>query len=220
MDVKTKLREYLLTENKDDFYEILSNMSYDIFQSIQNKEKINFRQIPPLQYTRALQEFIKYGELYRFPPRIIYKWKSLIINNILLLNSLTEINGHTSSFPSDEFLDVFDENDGEFSVWLNKYNQENPDDPYTKYDYYAAADFLDEKYDIDKYLPLFSNGHFVLSDYGLAPLMKLGYTLSDEDNVNKILVLINKILDITHPRSDLAELFIVGGSNTLDKISN
>jgi hypothetical protein len=39
-------------------------------------------------------------------------------------------------------------------------------------------------------------------------------------NPNEIIVTINRILDVSHQRSDLAELFIEGGSKSLDYISN
>lgn len=50
--------------------------------------------------------------------------------------------------------------------------------------------------------------------------MVLGHLLVNEIDVNQILILINKILNVTHPRSDLAELFIIGGSDSLTMVSN
>jgi hypothetical protein len=219
------LRESLLRENIssiEDFNEILIHLPYEIFLDIKSGTKITFKPIPPLQYTRALQEFMKYGELFRFPPRLIYKWKELVLYNIAQLEVINSINGHSSHFPSDEFLDVFDydeerggEGYGEFSQWLK-----TKDEYDNKYDYSASAEFLDDIYNYDDVLPLYSNGQFMISDYGLPVLLELADKLIPEKDINKILVLINRILDVTHPRSDLAELFIEGGSETLDKISN
>lgn len=145
------------------------------------------------------------------------------------LYSLTEIAGHTSHFPWDEFFDVFDynhdtdeNNSGEYSKWFYMIKKEEPDnDDFDEINsFYATNRFLDEVKHIDDYLPLFSNGQYLISDYGLEPLFKLGEELEKQHDPNNILVIINKILDVTHQRSDLAELFIEGGSKSLDYISN
>jgi hypothetical protein len=219
------LRESLLRENIssiEDFNEILIHLPYEILLDIKGGTKIRFKPIPPLQYTRALQEFMKYGELIRFPARLIYKWKELILYNIAKLEVINSINGHDSNFPSDDFLDIFDydeerggEGYGEFSRWL-----ETQDEYDNRYDYSASAEFLYDVYKYNDILPSFSNGQFIASDSGLPALSKLVRKLIPEKDINKILVLINRILDVTHYRSDLAELFIEGGSETLDKISN
>jgi hypothetical protein len=165
---------------------------------------------------------MKYGELIRFPARLIYKWKELILYNIAKLEVINSINGHDSNFPSDDFLDIFDydeerggEGYGEFSRWL-----ETQDEYDNRYDYSASAEFLEDVYNYNDILTSFSNGQFIASDSGLPALSKLVRKLIPEKDINKILVLINRILDVTHYRSDLAELFIEGGSETLDKISN
>lgn len=131
--------------------------------------------------------------------------------------------GHSSSFPFEEFHDRFNynhetgENDGEYNNWLREYDL-SPED--YEYNYSKATEFLDEKYNFDTEYPTFKNGQFLVSDYGLPILMKLANELISKNEPEEIIVLINKILDVTHPRSDLADLFIEGGSETLDKITN
>lgn len=223
------MREDELNENMDTYgwYELHSNLNYKIFQMINNKQHIKFYLIPKLQYQRALQEFVKYGEFMRFPEAKIFQWKDLVLENIAKLEVLTAIGGHTSDFPYYEFYDVFDynqetgdERDGEFSAWCKMKYEETGDDDYTKdYNFQAAYKFLDEVKHMDDYLPLFSNGQWVLSDFGLQPLFKIGQELAENNNANEIIVLINRALDVTHQRSDLAEIFIEGGTPTLDAIS-
>ena len=126
-----------------------------------------------------------------------------MLNNVALLNILTSIHGHATYFPYDEFYDVFDE---------------IPEEERT-YDYTKVSEYLEEQ-GIDDCVPYFSNGHYVLSDYGLEPLEKLALKLIKEKSPEQILVLINMMLDITHQRSDLAEIFIHGGTSSLDMVSS
>lgn len=211
--------------NIDDWGELESNMTYEILQMIANKQSVKFDLIPKNQYHKALSEFVKYGELMRFPESIIYQWKDLILENISKLSVLTDIAGHSPHFPYDEFYDIFDHNDetgdGEFSAWTKQKYEETGDKEYLeKCNFSIAYYFLDNVKNMDDYLPLFSNGQWVLSDFGLKPLYKLGKEVAENNNPNEIIVLINKILDVTHQRSDLAELFIEGGSKSLTQISN
>ena len=78
----------------------------------------------------------------------------------------------------------------------------------------------DVVYNFDETLPTFSNGQPLVSDYGLKPLYDLGQELIDIKDPKDIVIMINRILDVTHQRSDLAELFIEGGRESLDYISN
>ena len=143
-----------------------------------------------------------YNDIVRFPTKYIYEWKTDVLTNIAMLGALTAIGGHTSHFPFDSFYDEFE------------IPEEEQD-----YDFSNAYDKLDE-YNQDDYLPTFSNGQPVLSDYGLTPLEKLAYKLIHDKEPKDISITINRILDVVHPRSDLAELFIVGGSSSLSYISN
>jgi hypothetical protein len=230
------------TEQEYMFYEILDEKTLEVFYSFKNKEKIKFRLINPTQYKKALEEFIKYGQLMRFPEKIIYKWKHMVINNVALLSVLTDINGHSENFPFREFNDTFDsaeppyetnqlnlftgEKDwvnpeGEYSVWLKQKFEETKNKDYLKkQDWDNCIEFLDEVYNFEEYEPRFSNGQPVLSDYGLDPLFKLINIIIHQEKPEEILVTINKILDVAHQRSDLSELFLVGGQASHWSISN
>lgn len=225
----TKFREYLILERKD-FYDMSdeyqdanSNSIWEILNDIKNQKPIKFNLIPKNQYNKALVEFVKYGKFMRFPTKYIFKWKSILINNIAKLSALTTIHGHSDSFPTDEFADIFDTNsdggydgNGEFSKWLE--SEELSKD--LKNDFITIYDFLDNVYNIDDITPQFSNGHQVLSDYATAPLEKLAIELDDKQTPEEIIVVISKILDVSHQRSDIAEIFIQGGSKSLEFISN
>lgn len=195
------------TDADYEYYEKSDNLLFSILDAFRSKNSnfLKFRVIPNEQYHRALQEFMKTGTFLRFPEKTIHKWKDLVIDNIIKLNHLTALAGHTNHFPSDQFRDfMFDE-----------------DDPETDKDwtYNEVTDYMEEN-DWYSVWPTFSNGQDVLSDYGLSPLLRLARELVNENNPDKIIVIINKIFDVAHQRSDLAELFIEGGSKSLDYISN
>ncbi len=57
------------------------------------------------------------------------------------------------------------------------------------------------------------------SDYGLAPLEKIISEYKEGMEASKVLVLINKALDVVHYRGDLSSMFIEGGKNALSRIS-
>lgn len=210
----------------NDYQELMQNTSRDLLSAIQAQQPIKFKLIPKTQYKNALLEFIRYGRFVRFPDKYIFQWKDLLMENIFKLNGLTEIHGHSQNFPTDDFSDVFDynqdtdkERDGEYTKWFNNkdYDWEN-DDPI--YSFYSMSEYLEKEFNIDDMTPQFSNGHYVLSDYATEPLMDLAVELDQVESPEEIIVVINKILDVTHQRSDIAEIFIQGGSDTLFDISN
>ncbi|MDA3779290.1 MAG: hypothetical protein PF487_03510 [Bacteroidales bacterium] len=240
--INEEIKSFYLNENIniDDWVELEDEYIKDIFDMLNNGEHIKFRVIPKNPYHKALQEFMKYREFYRFPESKIFQWKDLILSNIAKLHILTAIAGHTEHFPFDEFYDVFDNEesynsnqynlfsgdledvtvDGEYSQWRKQKYKETGNEDYIKdYHWDTAYEFLDEVKHMDNYLPLFSNGQWILSDFGLKPLYKLGREMADSNDATELIVLINKVLDVSHQRSDLAELFIEGGSATLDYIS-
>jgi hypothetical protein len=201
--LKTIIKESFNINDENDMLTFSDNMIYNVFESIKQGKKIKYNKINPIQYKNALLEFMKYGEFYRFPSKIIIDWKNICLRNTILLGIITDIYGHSEHFPFEEFYNVFE------------IPEEQQD-----YSYYTAFEYLDTEYNIVEYTPKFSNGHFLISDYGLKPIYKLCLILLKQNNPNEIIVTINKILDISHQRSDLAELFIEGGSKSLDIISN
>lgn len=65
------------------------------------------------------------------------------------------------------------------------------------------------------------DGSDAWSDYGLRPLFEVIQKYDDRfTSPEETLVIINKALDVSHPRGDMASIFIEGGSKTLTQISN
>lgn len=63
------------------------------------------------------------------------------------------------------------------------------------------------------------SGHNYISDYGLNPLMVLMGELYRADKPEDEVVIIDKMLNVVHQRSDLASWFVEGGSNALNSLS-
>jgi len=229
------------TKAEYDFYSLQHNTIYEVFQDIAKKQKIRFFRIKPTQYKQALMEFMKYRDFFRFPTNKIIGWKDNLLYDITLLSALTEIHGHSQNFPYEEFYDTFDHQEtytsdqynlfdgglsevtpeGEYTTWAKKRFKETNNREYLqRYNFTAIYEFLDDVRNIDDYVPFFSNGQPVLSDYGLQPLLDLAEKIVNQTDPKDIIVTINKILDVAHQRSDLAELFIEGGTQSLDQISN
>lgn len=61
---------------------------------------------------------------------------------------------------------------------------------------------------------------WLISDYAQKTLEKFGFELFLEKNPDRYIFIITKIFDIVHMRSDLAAVFIEGGSSTFVELSN
>jgi hypothetical protein len=204
-----KSRNIHINESSDDeypkFYEYLED--YDEYYVLNdfffnNKEKQDWGVlINPDMYAKALREFTKYGKLINFPSKYVYQWMGIIMKNTAILASNTNLAGHSGYFPGDLVAELAASIDGivigedfeEGSEWL----EENG-----LYDWMEMPD-----------------GSDAWSDFGIEPLVKIFKEYSDDLPPEKVLVLVNRALDIGHMRGDMASIFIQGGSNALSKIS-
>lgn len=212
ISIRTELNS--LTEDYDidhPYYDKLSeyDASY-VFSTIQYGDNLWSPLINPMMYEKALSEFVKFGYISKFPEKYIYQWIGIIMKNTATLRACTEIAGHDMYVPIEALIDVFFEGDEEkFENYKTENNLSDDDDAYDM--------FCDENGIYDKLkLP---DGSDAWSDYGIGPLEELINQYNRNMKSEEVLVLINKILDITHQRGDLASIFIEGGSKSLTKIS-
>jgi len=63
------------------------------------------------------------------------------------------------------------------------------------------------------------SGQAYISDFGLTPLLTLVSQLRNERKPENILVIIDRMLNVAHQRSDLANWFVEGGSHALSQLS-
>lgn len=64
------------------------------------------------------------------------------------------------------------------------------------------------------------DGTDAISDYGPKPILNILNEYNDDSTPEQTLVIVNKALDVYHQRGDLCSIFIQGGRETLNQISN
>ena len=165
-----------------------------------------------IQLDNILQEFIdgkKHVSWPRIPaPRLIKVWndfgktgivrdekgvlliKHIVLNNIVRLSMTTRLWGHEMDNPQD----IIDETDFEIDLSDSDTGE-------------RFLTFLTDK----------ARGYQFLSDYAIRPLQQLYLQIFNTDSPEKLIYLIDKVLNIIHQRSDLADMFVQGGSATLLK---
>lgn len=196
------------TKSFDDF--LSEYDEFGVFSMFQSNEKPFTNLINPTMYKKALSEFVKFGKFINFPTKYIYQWMGIIMTNTSIIGSITNIAGHSSFLPIDSFIDFYFNNDED--EWQEYKNQIEEDS-----DYEAMCTFLDEKGFWN--WAVLPDGSDAYSDYGLEPLYEICQEYDENKSPEEIIVLVNKALDITHCRGDLASAFIIGGAKTLSQIS-
>ena len=181
------------------WYDIISQFFSDKSEGV---KQYQWQVIPATQYHNALKMYMKDGANFRFPEHILLNWLNLIAKNVYILDMFTEVCGHTRWFPEDEINDALFGDDTE--KYLQGYDE-----------FYAYLDSIGF-YDWVK-LP---DGSDAFSDYGRKPIVDILSELSDYPTKEEMIIAINRCLDVTHHRGDLASAFIEGGSKSCFEISN
>jgi len=226
----------LLKEGNDwcKYYEYLSDYdAAEVLVMLKNKQNLWTPLINPSMYQQALNEFTKFGHFEKFPTKYIYQWMGIIMKNTAIIRSISELAGHDMYFPYDAIKDVFFEGDDEKWEEYKKSLEHkgisfSPDFGWTEdFDGLDTGE-IDDGEAGNQYLE--DNGYFDMmtlpdgsdawSDYGIQPLESIICQYEDELPPEKVIVLINKALDVAHPTGDLSSAFIVGGKSTLSQISN
>ena len=187
--------------NVDDFLDIQENTTpYDVLEAFKNDENLWYPLIKPSEYKQALTEFMKYGEIVRYPEDKIYGWLKTIFRNGCYIDSITALAGHTQWFPFEDVENAYIETED------------------LEHDYYVFSEFLEKQGFYD--WAVLPDGSPAYSDYGLKPLFKVLDEYHEGMSAGEMLVLVNRCLDIVHCRGDFPSAFIEGGSESLRKISN
>lgn len=179
---------------------LVSDILYEFLDDKRNGiAKKQWNLIPKEQYQNLLNRYMQWGDNARIPERIVDDWIELICNNLITLEYMTELAGHSSSFPFDDVNYVFG------------------DDVENCKDYYDYAQFLEDVgfYDWCQ-LP---DGSDAISDFGIKPISNILNELSQNSTPEDKLIIINRCLDVVHCRGDLASTFIEGGRSTCSTIS-
>ncbi len=86
--------------------------------------------------------------------------------------------------------------------------------------YYLVSSMFDFLNDIGLYdWMVMPDGSDAWSDYGLEPLMEIINEYNSDLSPEKVIVIVNKALDVYHQRGDMASIFVEGGTKALSQIS-
>lgn len=206
------------SQDRHRYYDYLEDYSaFNVFDMVMNGENLWTPLINPMMYKKALDEFIRFGHFIKFPTKYIYQWMGIIMKNTAILHTTTDIAGHSPWFPESEFFDYFfgDEDMDRNGISWEEWKEEHG---YTEDDYESITEYLDEVGFYDNLtLP---DGSDAWSDFGLQPIEECIYEYNEDLPPEKVITIINRILDIYHQRGDLSSAFIEGGRNALSQISN
>lgn len=196
---------YHVNESMEDIIEIMEDedySDYNLLSEFASDKRRGIKQkrwnlIPAQQYHNLLKRYMQSPEMARIPYDVVNNWfVNIIIPNALSIEYITDFAGHSGGFNIETINDVF-------NTEFNSYEE--------GFDYLESIGFYDWCQ-----LPDGSDGW---SDYGLQPLFEIINEYSPALSAEEILILINRCLDVTHCRGDLASAFIQGGSHSCDLIS-
>lgn len=190
--------------------ESLSNRVYDAMEDYSHSDLLEefvrdkrngvaqkkWNLIPFERYRNVRERFLREPQMARIPLNLVTSWFDIIIHNTLSISYITDFAGHSQYFPSEDLEEVF-------GVYA---------------DYSEGWKVLDKEgfYDWAK-LP---DGSDAWSDYGLSPLYKIIGEYSENMEPGDVLMLIDRALDVSHCRGNLASAFIEGGSKSCDNITS
>jgi hypothetical protein len=152
-------------------------------------------------YAKALREFTKYGKLINFPSKYVYQWMGIIMKNTAILEVNSALAGHR------EYSFYY-----EISEYANDHFGEEVEP-----DYESCEKWLEEK-GIYDWMEM-PDGHFAVTDYGTEPLFKIIKEYNENLPPEKVLVLVNRALDVYHMQGPICSIFIQGGTSSLNKIA-
>jgi hypothetical protein len=165
----------------------ISEIVYDLLKKRRKKQII--KKAPKARLFKIWTDYSKLG-LVR-DEKGIEEISKIFIDNIAKLSANTYLAGHT---PNDPIPDV---------MYLSNITKEQAEEILN------SDEFIDY---IEDY-----NGQLRISDYGLDKLEALAFELMTKaDTPEQKLIVLDKILNVAHQRSDLSRLFVEGGSGTLD----
>ena len=299
--IKTESKQITESFNEDHpyydyIYKYDERYVFNEFMSNPNGKQNWGALINPDMYAKALSEFTKYGKLTKFPVRYVYQWMGIIMKNTAILRANTNIAGHSTYFPYDDYADFLESyfSDRETHVdsektkieitpeevvrlcggedifideAVDKYgqtyfpwiSQDDVDRMVAQQDLERNKAKYNEMYgDIIGYIEQFNttkknqrieidnnsgkifwvanefdvlyyigfddwmmmpDGTDAFTDFGMEPLERVLSEYSEDLPPEKVLVLVNRALDVYHMRGDLSSIFVVGGSKSLDRIA-
>lgn len=165
----------------------------------------------------AVFDFIEsyYGDRDAFLDGDEKIWVEISENEIMSFISDDEV-----KFPIKEENGIH--KDGQIQTAINDINQDNYQYRIESKDgrYYLVSSMFDFLNDIGLYdWMVMPDGSDAWSDFGLEPLMEIINEYNSDLSPEKVIVIVNKALDVYHQRGDMASIFVEGGTEALSQIS-
>lgn len=152
--------------------------------------------IPKEQYRNLLERYMEDPIKARIPYSIVEKWLEIVKSNTKTIRGISELWSR-----------------GKVKMNISEAN-EYFNAKHTQYEMREKLDSLG----FFKWA-VFQDGKPAYSDIGLKPLENILAEEQPNMTAEDILILINRCLNVVHPRNDLASAFIEGGSKTCSEIS-
>jgi len=190
-----ELLEQVKSELMSDFYRDMMNEKPNDSEGRPLKARQEWDVVDFSTLKRQWEEYMKWGKVLPRYEKTIESIEKTFTDNILKVTINTELAGHDSIDPKDEWMEFFE--------GMEQGEKER------------MAEYMDNYFG-DWIL---HDGQWRLSDYGLKPLHKLLAQLRKEFNPSKKLPILDKILNVVHQRSDIASWFVEGGSAALSQLS-
>ena len=195
--IRSEIKNFLLEWDDDFFYDLIyerDEIMRNTIESAMNASP-NDRQpwsvVPFARLKKVWEDAAKYG--FVRDEKGLNMIQSRMLTNLLKLDVNTELLGHSQSYP--------DEYEFEDAGTTREAFEEKMEENYWSY--------FDDP----------NSGHARISDYGLKPLWQKAQMLSKEKDPMKRLSLLDQMLNVVHMRSDIAAMFVEGGSNALTTLS-
>lgn len=160
------------------------------------------------------EEFI--NKYYNDGREIIVKYNKPVIIELSENEVLQKCEKYTDEFSNIEDLinEYNSEHNREYNTNKIYFNSE-------KGKYFWKIEIFEFEYEIGLTGEWMSmpDGSDAISDYGIEPIVKILAEYEEGMPAEKVLVIVNKALDIWHCRGDLSSIFVQGGISALDKIA-
>lgn len=176
------------------YNEIYNEVQLGIMQEALAYKKRNvftWTKLKPLQLKIVWESFMRMG--FVLHTKIVDKIQENITENTCMLEIMTSCMGHSQFCGIKEMCEKYE---------LDRYQKRK-----------LRYVFLDRDWGV------FSNGQPLLSDYGPKKINEFLLKAIMEEDYGKKLTWLDAILNVCHQRSDLAEVFVEGGSKTLSILS-
>jgi hypothetical protein len=144
---------------------------------------------PKVKAQLLARTWLLYGKRGTVDDEAVEKISDQMIDLVARLTVSTELSGHT---PNDVRQEL----------------EDNYEMTFTDKQWDKLLDTLEDE-----------NGQWYLSDYGLKPLQALALRLYSASTAEDKIHVIDRMLNVVHQRSDLAGMFVEGGTSTLNKIA-